>query len=87
MASKVRGHSLPGDHEVCPVGDGDGGEDGLCPGVVVVVVRPDGGDGQTEHVVQLLTVGAAHCGHLEHSTWSRIPTKLQMLERSVFGKS
>ena len=50
--------------KVGPVGDDDGGEDGLGPGVVVGVVRPDGGDGQPEHVVQLLAVSAAHWGHL-----------------------
>ena len=55
---------LPGHDKVSPVGDGDGGEDGLGPGVVVGVVRPDGGDGQPEHVVQLLAVSAAHWGDL-----------------------
>ena len=48
--------------EVCPVGDDDGGEDGLGPGVVVGEVGPDPGYRESEHVVQLAPVHAA--GHL-----------------------
>ena len=48
--------------EVGPVGDDDGGEDGLGPGVVVGQVRPHPGYWETEHIVQLAPVHAA--GHL-----------------------
>ena len=57
---------LPGHDKVSPVGDGDGGEDGLGPGVVVAEVGPHPGDGQSEHVVQLPPVHAAPHLVLQH---------------------
>ena len=52
--------------KVGPVGDDDGGEDGLGPGVVVAEVGPHPGDGQSEHVVQLPPVHAAPHLVLQH---------------------
>ena len=42
--------------EVCPVGDDEGGEDGLGPRVAPRHVRPHAGDRQPENVVKLLPV-------------------------------
>ena len=47
-------------NKVCPVGDDNGREDDLSSGVVVWHVWPHAGDGQSKHIVQLLTMTCSH---------------------------
>ena len=64
--------------EVGPVGDDDGGEDGLGPGVVVGQVGPHTGYRQPEHVVQLPPVHAA--GHLV------LHQRLQLYQQNIIDQ-